>query len=72
MPISKWNGAKEPTIGNFYKIDINEVFNMPLTVRIYRSQSQYFISTEVNIHKYYFATNFFGDLYGPPAETHTK
>ena len=45
---------------------------MLLKVQIDRSQPQYFISTEVDIYKYSFATSVLGDLYGPPAVTHAK
>ena len=44
MPKINWDGVEEPTINNFYNIDIvTENFEY-FKVRIDRSQPQYFIS----------------------------
>ena len=47
MPKTNWDGAEEPTIKNFYKID-NINFEYALKRAIDRSQPQHFVSTEVN------------------------
>ena len=47
MPKTKCDGAEDPTIKNFYKIDNITFLICPLKVRIDWSQPQYFLSTEV-------------------------
>ena len=71
MPKTKWGGAKEPTVNNFYKVDKHNILNILLKVRIYRSQPLYLKATESR-HKYYLATTDLGDSHGPLAETNSK
>ncbi len=47
MPKTKWEGAEDPTINNFFKMKA-EILNMLFKVQIDQIQPQYFISTEVD------------------------
>ena len=48
MPKTKWNGAEENTINNFFKIDNRKFRICYFKVQTDRSQPQYFISTEID------------------------
>ena len=67
---TKWDGAEDPTINNFFKIDSRKIEYALL--RAYRPKPTAVFYINRSRQKYYLATSVFGDSYCPPAETHAK
>ena len=70
MPKTKWGGADEPTINNFYKID-NKTFEYAIQ-SAERLEPTSLFHINQSRQKYSLATIVLGDSYGPQAETHAN